>query len=116
MRLEIAKKEEWKDAPDWYKDINVNDFEKLAACGFTPKQLAMYYRIKYDEFLYYFNLVGSPLKYSYERGQLSQTAKEGIFMSDSFKNPEQANRFDKLRASIDFKNAVESVFNPDCDV
>ena len=52
----------WKEKPDWFDSINFEEYEKLAAIGYSPKQIAMYYQIKYIDFEWYFNLVGSPLQ------------------------------------------------------
>ena len=73
----------------------------------------MYYHIPFEDFQWYFSLVGSPLKYHYERGQLMQQAKEGLAMSvsaETGENVTQAQRFDKLRREVSFKNAVNDIF------
>lgn len=108
----------WKDKPDWFDRINMEEYERLAAIGYTPKQIAMYYQIKYSDFEWYFNLVGSPLRYHYERGQLIQQAKEGLAMTASAETGEnvtQAQRLDKLRRDVEFKNAINDVFYGDIE-
>lgn len=103
----------WRENPVWYDRINFDEYEKLAAIGYTPKQLAMFYNIPLNDFEWYFNLVGSPLKYHYERGQLIQQAKEGLSMTASAEvgdNVTQAQRLDKLRREVGFKNAINQVF------
>ena len=108
----------WEHAPEWYSRINVAEYEKLSSLGYTPKQLAMYYRIPYAEFMYYFNMTCSPLKESYDRGILIQQAKEGLAMTDASltENSQLAQRYDRVREKIEFRNAIDSVFNPDVDV
>lgn len=108
----------WKDKPEWFDRINFDEYEKLAAIGYTPKQIAMYYNIPQNDFLWNFDLVGSPLKYHYQRGQLIQQAKEGLSMTASAETGEnvtQAQRLDKLRREVDYKNAINQVFFGDIE-
>ena len=109
---------QWKDKPDWFDKINFEEYEKLAAIGYSPKQIAMYYQIKYIDFEWYFNLVGSPLQYHYKRGQLMQQAKEGIAMAisaETGENVTQAQRLDKLRREVEFSNAINNIFYGDIE-
>ncbi len=108
----------WKEKPDWFDKINFEEYEKLAAIGYSPKQIAMYYQIKYIDFEWYFNLVGSPLQYHYKRGQLMQQAKEGIAMAisaETGENVTQAQRLDKLRREVEFSNAINNIFYGDIE-
>ena len=108
----------WKEKPDWFDKINFEEYEKLAAIGYSPKQIDMYYQIKYIDFEWYFNLVGSPLQYHYKRGQLMQQAKEGIAMSisaETGENVTQAQRLDKLRREVEFSNAINNIFYGDIE-
>ncbi|MGE4308253.1 hypothetical protein [Bacteroides sp.] len=108
----------WKEKPDWFDRINFEEYEKLAAIGYSPKQIAMYYQIKYIDFEWYFNLVGSPLQYHYKRGQLMQQAKEGIAMAisaETGENVTQAQRLDKLRREVEFSNAINNIFYGDIE-
>ena len=62
------------------------------------------------------NLVGSPLKYHYDRGQLLQSAKEGLSMSTAAQTGEnvtQAQRFDKFRKAAGYKNSINKIFFDD---
>lgn len=111
----------WKDSsrPEWFSRIQVDVYEKLAALGYTPEQIAMYYDIEVKDFMFYFSLLKSPLKYHYDRGQLVQAAKEGVSMADAAatgENVTQAQRLDKFRRNIEFKNNVNKVFFGDLDV
>ena len=108
----------WNEKPDWFDRINFEEYEKLAAIGYSPKQIAMYYQIKYIDFEWYFNLVGSPLQYHYKRGQLMQQAKEGIAMAisaETGENVTQAQRLDKLRREVEFSNAINNIFYGDIE-
>lgn len=106
----------WSERPTWFGKIDVDEYEKLASLGYTPKQLAMYYDIDENEFMWYYTLIGSPLKHHYDRGVLLQTAKEGITMTDAAAKGDNVNmvsRLDKLRQNIEFKNNVSKVFFDD---
>ena len=108
----------WKEKPDWFDRINFEEYEKLAAIGYSPKQIAMYYQIKYIDFEWYFNLVGSPLQYHYKRGQLMQQAKEGIAMAisaETGENVTQAQRLDKVRREVEFSNGINNIFYGDIE-
>lgn len=108
-----------KNRPEWFSRIPIEEYEKLAGIGYTPQQIAMYYNIEVNEFMFYYSLLMSPLKYHYDRGQLLQTAKEGISMADAAatgENVTQAHRLDKMRRAIEFKNNVSKVFFDDLDV
>lgn len=108
----------WKEKPEWFDRIVFDEYERLAAIGYTPKQIAMYYKIPHSDFQWYFDLVGSPLKYHYERGQLVQQAKEGITMTisaETGENVTQAQRLDKLRREVEFKNGINQIFYGDID-
>ena len=106
----------WQENPSWYDRIDFDEFERLAGIGYEPKQIAMYYNIPLNDFLWYFNLVASPLKFHYERGQLLQQAKEGLSMSASAAtgdNVTQAQRFDKLRREVGYRNSINKIFYDD---
>lgn len=111
----------WDDnsRPKWFSRIPIDEYEKLAGIGYTPQQIAMFYDVNVNDFMFYFSLLNSPLKYHYDRGQLIQTAREGISMADAAaigENVTQAQRLDKLRNAIEFKNNVSKVFFDDLDV
>ena len=119
MNSESQQINRWGERPDWFSRIDIDEYEKLAGIGYRPEQIAMFYDIKVSDFMFYFTLLGSPLKYHYDRGQLKQQASEGVNMADaaaSGDNVTQAQRFDKLRAQIEFKNNVNKVFFDDLDV
>ena len=104
---------------EWYDRIDVGEYERLAALGYTPRQLAKYYNVPFREFERLFDLPGSRLKYHYERGVLVQQAKEGIVMTEAAAegaNAVQAQRLDKLRHQVEVRNAVACVFWEGVDV
>ncbi len=112
MSSEIMKSAHWDDnnIPDWVNKMNWDEYEKLAAIGYTPEKIAMYYRINKLEFMYYYMLIDSKLKWHYERGILYYQAKEGIGMlDDATVSVTQAQRLDKLRSEIAFQTAKDEI-------
>lgn len=108
-----------RNAPDWMKKITDKELEQLGAIGYKVEQLAMYFNVPKAEFMYYYSLADSPIRYYYERGKLVQQAKEGFNMADaaaSGDNATQAQRFDKLRRAVKFQNEVNEIFFGDVQV
>lgn len=108
----------WNDsqgfAPGWFDDISNHwdEYEKLAALNYTPADIAMYFDAPVAEFEFYFSLIGSPLKYHYERGPLLQKAQEGMSMirdASTGENVVQAQRLDAARRNKDYKNALDEI-------
>jgi hypothetical protein len=113
MNSDIIKAATWNDdsVPGWFSKINWEEYEKLAAVGYRPEQLAMYYDIPKIEFMYYFMLFESKLKYHYDRGILYHQAKEGMDMlEDANTNSNQAQRLDKLRKNLTFRNVRNQMY------
>lgn len=105
--------------PEWMKKITKKELEQLGAIGYKVEQLAMYFNVPKAEFMFYYSLTDSPLRYYYERGKLLQQAKEGFNMADaaaSGENATQAQRFDKLRRAVKFQNEVNEIFFGDVQV
>ena len=99
------------EPPPWMDKINIEELEKLAAIGYTPEKVAMYFNVPKIEFLFYFMLEGSKLKHYYDRGILYYQAKGGLSMlEDADQNAAQATRLDKLRETVQFRNAVDEIF------
>jgi hypothetical protein len=115
---EIVAYEKWCN-PDWFDNISKqwDVYEKLAALNFTITDIATYYSIDKLEFVRYYKMVDSPLKYHYDRGILLQKAQEGISMLVSAKtgdNVVQMMRLDKERQEKDFENTLnEIIFHND---
>jgi len=99
--------------PEWLKRIDVDEYERLAGIGYQPKQIALYYKIPYMEFLAWFHFPFSPLAYHFNRGKLLQAAKEGMTMAAdaaSGQNATQAQRWDKARKSRSLSTAIDELF------
>lgn len=102
--------------PEWMSRIDVNEYERLAGIGYQPKQIALYYKIPYAEFLIWFNMPFSPLNYHFKRGQLLQAAKEGMAMAAdaaSGENATQALRWDKMRKSRSLSTNIDEICFPE---
>lgn len=102
------------DIPEWWNVIKtrIEEYEKLAAIGYLPKKIAMYFGVSPIEFLDFFNQPYSPAKYHYDRGKLMQEAKEGMTMAAdaaSGKNAAQAMRWDKHKKAIGIASAIEEI-------
>ena len=116
MNNEVIEYGSWGEDPEWMQRIDTDEYERLAGIGYRPEQIAMYYKIPKKDFLWYFHLIGSPLKYHYDRGQLMQQAKEGLAMADAARkgnNVTQAQRLDKLRQAVGFRNSINKIFFDD---
>ena len=114
---QVAIYSKWNNAPDWMARVSDSELERLGAIGYKVEQLAMYFNVPKAEFMFYFSLPDSPIRYHYERGKLVQQAKEGFNMMEaavSGDNVTQAQRFDKLRREVAYKNSVNEIFF--CDV
>ena len=116
---QIEKVGQWNGCPEWMSRVTDAELEKLGAIGYKVEQLAMYFNVPRAEFMYYYSLSDSPIRYHYERGKLMQQAKEGFNMMEaavSGENVTQAQRFDKLRREVAYKNAVNEIFFGDVQV
>ena len=112
MSSGIMKSAHWddNDIPRWVNNMNWDEYEKLAAIGYTPEKIAMFYRIDKLEFMYYYMLIDSKLKWHYDRGILYYQAKEGIGMlDDASVNVTQAQRLDKLRSEVAFQKSKDEI-------
>jgi len=106
---DLAKPEDVQE-PDWLIDMDWDEYEKFAAIGYSPENIAMYYKIDKFEFMYYYMQVDSVLEFHYKRGILVHQATEGMNMiKDANSNVTQAQRLDKLRERIDFQNARDEI-------
>lgn len=123
MNFDLVKFQEQNPSsgpmPDWISRIDVEEYERLAGIGYQPKQIAMYYRIPYWEFIAWFNFPFSPLAYHFKRGQLLQSAKEGMTMAAdaiSGTNATQAQRWDKQRKSRSLSTAIDEICFPELEM
>ena len=102
--------------PEWMSKIDVKEYEKLAGIGYQPKQIALFYKIPYAEFLMWFSMPFSPLAYHFNRGKLIQDAKEGMTMAAdaaSGQNATQALRWDKIRKSRSLATNIDEICFPE---
>ena len=100
-------------APNWINKVNFDHLEKIAALGYTPENCAMYFDIPKAEFMHIFMQFESPLAYHYERGIILHKAKEGMTMledAESGENITNAQRLDRLRREIEFKNIGDEIY------
>lgn len=108
--MKAANWESLDKIPDWLEKINWDEYEKLASIGYTPEKLAMFYKVKKIEFMYYYMLIDSVLEYHYQRGILYYQAREGLAMvDDADTNATQAQRLDKLRDNVAFQKAKDEI-------
>jgi len=114
MTSEIIKAAQWNDddMPDWLVKMNWDELEKLASIGYTPEKIAMFFKVDKHEFMFYYMLIDSKLRYHYDRGILYHQAREGMAMvDDAATNATQAQRLDKMRAEVSFqKNKDEIIY------
>lgn len=112
MPSEIIAQATWDDksAPSWMNKIKWKEYEQLAYIGYKPDQIAMFYAIDKNEFMFYYMMIESKLKWHYDRGQLYGQAEEGTAMvKDAASNATQAQRLDKLRQNVEFENAKNDI-------
>ncbi len=97
--------------PDWFPLDKVEELESLAAIGYTPAKVAMYFGINKDEFLHEFNKPDSRISYHYNRGILVNEANEAIETQKGANsgNATQAQRLDKKRFQIMFQQLKERI-------
>lgn len=108
---EIQKYEPYED-PDWIGRIDIDTLEKLAALGYTPEDVARFFRIPRQDFMCYYLHPDSKIRESYERGILVWKSKDGMKMleeSINQGNVMQGIRLDKRRNEQDFQNALKDI-------
>ena len=47
----------WQENPVWYDRIDFDEYERLAAIGYEPRQIAMFYNVPHNDFMWYYNPV-----------------------------------------------------------
>lgn len=97
--------------PDWFPIHKIEELEKLAAIGYTPKKIALYFGIREDIFMQQWLDENSPIRYYFERGILVNEATEAIEMQKAANagNTTQGQRLDKRRYEINFQNLKERI-------
>jgi len=99
---------EW---PDWFPLEKVEELEEIAAIGYTPDKIALYFGVPVQLFLDELENENSQIRYHYERGILVNEASETIEMIRGAKegNATQAQRLDKKRYQVEFQQLKEKI-------
>ena len=99
---------EW---PDWFPLNEVETLESIAALGYSPEKVAMYFGINPDLFMDEFLRPGSRIRYHYEKGILVNEANEAIETQRAAigGNATQAQRLDKMRFQVNFQQLKERI-------
>ena len=99
---------EW---PYWFPLNQVEELENMAAIGYTPEKIAMYFDIDMEDFLQEFNRPGSRIRYHIERGILVNEAKEVIATQKAANegNATQAQRLDRRRYQLMYQQLKERI-------
>lgn len=97
--------------PWWFALTEVENLESIAAIGYTPEKVAMYFGIDREAFLQEFYREDSRIRYHYERGILVNEANEAIATQKAANegNATQAQRLDKKRFQIMFQQLKERI-------
>lgn len=100
-----------EDWPDWFPLDKVDELEKLAAVGYTPGKVAVYFGVREEIFMQEWMKENSPIRYHFERGILVNEAQEAIAMQTAANagNTTQGQRLDKRRFEISFNNMKERI-------
>lgn len=100
--------DEW---PDWFPIREVETLESIAAIGYTPEKIAMYFGVNAEQFLHEFNQPNSRIRYHYNRGILINEANEAIATQSAANggNATQAQRLDRIRFQIRFQELKERI-------
>lgn len=108
MSLEPDILTEW---PYWFPLDKIEELESIAAIGYTPDKIAMYFDVDKDIFLQEFNRENSRIRYHYERGILVNEANEAIATQNAANegNATQAQRLDKKRFQVMFQQLKERI-------
>jgi len=108
MNSDLEILSEW---PDWFPLDKVQELEDIAAIGYTPDKVAMYFDVPVDEFVHEFNSPGSRIRYHYDRGVLVNEATEAIATQQAANtgNATQAQRLDRKRFQVMFQQLKERI-------
>lgn len=99
---------EW---PYWFPLDKVEDLEDLAAIGYTPEKMALYFDVPASIFIEEIERSNSRISYHIEKGVLQGEADETIATMRSAKggNATQAQRLDKKRYQLNFQQLKEEI-------
>jgi hypothetical protein len=108
MNSELDILSEW---PDWFPLEKVEELESIAAIGYTPDKIAMYFGVNKDLFITEIMRPDSRIKYHIDRGILVNEADEAIATQNAANtgNATQAQRLDKKRFQLMFQQLKERI-------
>lgn len=108
MNSDLDILSEW---PDWFPLDKVQELEDIAAIGYTPDKVAMYFDVRVDDFMHEFNRPDSRIRYHYNRGILVNEAQEAIATQQAANggNATQAQRLDRKRFQVMFQEMKERI-------
>lgn len=108
MSSELELLAEW---PDWFPLDKVDELEKIAAIGYSPDKIAMYFGVDKDDFLHEYYNPESRIRYHIDRGILVNEADEAIATQTAANagNATQAQRLDKKRYQVMFQQLKERI-------
>lgn len=97
--------------PEWIRKIEFDEYEKLAAVGYSPQKIAMFYKLPETEFLHFFHMEGSRLKFHYDCGIAYHQGIEIIETLEKSQagNTMQGQRYDKMRKEIEFERLKQKI-------
>lgn len=102
------------DTPRWYRELDIKKLEHLSGLGYTPSQLARYFRAPLYEFMYYFLQPDSALAEGYQRGRIEQDIREAESLSahatsSDTKSATFAQQWERRRKSRSLQAAIEDI-------
>lgn len=103
-----------EDTPKWYRELDLKKLEHLSGLGYTPSQLARYFRAPLSEFMFYFQQPDSALAEAYHRGRLEQDIRESESLaahatSSDTKSATFAQQWERRRKSRSLRAAIEDI-------
>lgn len=108
MSLEPDILTEW---PYWFPLDKVEELESLAAIGYTPEKMALYFDVTPRLFREEVERENSRIRYHIEKGILQNEADEVIATQQAAKdgNATQAQRLDKRRYQLKFQQLKDEI-------
>lgn len=102
------------DTPKWYRELDFKKLEHLSGLGYTPSQLARYFRAPLSEFMFYFQQPDSVLAECYQRGRMEQDIRESESLaahatSSDTKSATFAQQWERRRKSRSLQAAIDDI-------
>lgn len=103
-----------EDTPKWYRELDLKKLERLSGLGYTPSQLARYFRAPLSEFMFYFQQPDSVLAECYQRGRMEQDIRESESLaahatSSDAKSATFAQQWARRRKSRSLQAAIDDI-------